>query len=222
MPAHAALLRMPTARSSPRPTRSSPKARAAMHGFALHHVLADIWRVVGDANRYFAGARALEEEQDRSGAHGRRSSMSRPKCCATSRIMTQPFMPAAVERAARSSGRGAEACANLRLRAAADAALDAGAAAAAAPSPIFPRYVEPESRARRRRLMLIDSHCHLDFPEFAPERRGGRSRAPRPPASSGMITISTRVAQVRRLSQRSPRRYDEVCLHGRHASASGP
>ncbi|MGH6794086.1 MAG: methionine--tRNA ligase [Methylocella sp.] len=30
------------------------KARIAMQGFALHVVLADIWRVVGDANRYFA------------------------------------------------------------------------------------------------------------------------------------------------------------------------
>ena len=30
------------------------KARAAMRGFALHTVLADIWAVVADANRYFA------------------------------------------------------------------------------------------------------------------------------------------------------------------------
>ncbi len=31
------------------------KARAAMKGFALHAVLAEIWRVVAEANRYFAG-----------------------------------------------------------------------------------------------------------------------------------------------------------------------
>ena len=31
------------------------KARAAMKDFALHLVLAEIWRVVADANRYFAG-----------------------------------------------------------------------------------------------------------------------------------------------------------------------
>ncbi|MGP0058111.1 MAG: methionine--tRNA ligase [Beijerinckiaceae bacterium] len=30
------------------------KARLAMQSFALHVILADIWRVVGDANRYFA------------------------------------------------------------------------------------------------------------------------------------------------------------------------
>ena len=30
------------------------KARAAMEDFALHTMLAEIWRVVGDANRYFA------------------------------------------------------------------------------------------------------------------------------------------------------------------------
>jgi methionyl-tRNA synthetase len=33
-----------------------PKARAAMADFALHTMLADIWAVVAEANRYFAGA----------------------------------------------------------------------------------------------------------------------------------------------------------------------
>jgi methionyl-tRNA synthetase len=33
-----------------------PKVRAAMADFALHTMLADIWAVVAEANRYFAGA----------------------------------------------------------------------------------------------------------------------------------------------------------------------
>ena len=41
-----------------------------------------------------------------------------------------------------------------------------------APAPIFPRYVEP--RGGRSAMRLIDSHCHLDFPDFAEETRGGR------------------------------------------------
>ena len=43
--------------------------------------------------------------------------------------------------------------------------------------------------------MLIDSHCHLDFPEFAPEIDAVIARA----GAAGvgrMITISTHVAQT--------------------------
>ncbi len=46
------------------------KARLAMQAFALHIILAEIWRVVGEANRYFASRRALDQAQDRPGAHG--------------------------------------------------------------------------------------------------------------------------------------------------------
>ena len=46
--------------------------------------------------------------------------------------------------------------------------------------------------------MLIDSHCHLDFPELAADRAGVLARAAAA-GVSGMVTISTRV-----------RRYDEI------------
>ena len=36
-----------------------------------------------------------------------------------------------------------------------------------APKPVFPRYVEPEGASQG--MTLIDSHCHLDFPDFADE-----------------------------------------------------
>ncbi len=41
--------------------------------------------------------------------------------------------------------------------------------------------------------MLVDSHCHLDFPDFA-EERAASGRARREAAGVGrMVTISTRV-----------------------------
>ncbi|GJE39066.1 TatD family hydrolase [Methylobacterium persicinum] len=43
--------------------------------------------------------------------------------------------------------------------------------------------------------MLIDSHCHLDFPAFASDLPGVIARA-REAGIGGMLTISTRVAKV--------------------------
>ncbi|MGI8570996.1 MAG: TatD family hydrolase [Methylocella sp.] len=63
--------------------------------------------------------------------------------------------------------------------------------------------------------MLIDSHCHLDFPDFAAERHAvvGRARAA---GLKRMITISTRVrefAAIRSLVEA----YDDVyCTVGTH------
>ena len=44
--------------------------------------------------------------------------------------------------------------------------------------------------------MLIDSHCHLDFPDFAADREAVVARA-QAAGLKRMITISTRVQQVR-------------------------
>ena len=46
--------------------------------------------------------------------------------------------------------------------------------------------------------MLIDSHCHLDFPELAADRAGVLTRA-KAAGIDGMVTISTRV-----------KRFDEI------------
>ncbi|MGU3407421.1 TatD family hydrolase [Methylobacterium brachiatum] len=43
--------------------------------------------------------------------------------------------------------------------------------------------------------MLIDSHCHLDFPDFAADLPGVIARA-RDAGVTGMLTISTRVARA--------------------------
>ncbi len=68
--------------------------------------------------------------------------------------------------------------------------------------------------------MLVDSHCHLDFPEFAPELDEivGRARA----AGIGrMVTISTKVKQFDRLqaiTERFPDVYASVGTHPHHSA----
>ncbi|HET7597823.1 MAG TPA: TatD family hydrolase [Burkholderiales bacterium] len=63
--------------------------------------------------------------------------------------------------------------------------------------------------------MLVDSHCHLDFPEFQPELDAVVDRA-RAAGLGRMVTISTRVkrhAQVLAIAERFP---DVFCSVGTH------
>jgi methionyl-tRNA synthetase len=120
------------------------KARAAMKDFALHLVLAEIWQVVGQANRYFA---AEEPWAKRKSDPTRMATILyvTAEVLRVVGIFVQPFMPAkmgelldvlAIPRDARSFNK---ATAGHRL--AVDAALPP-------PVPIFPRYVEPEDGQR--------------------------------------------------------------------------
>src|SRR5690242_20195049 len=67
--------------------------------------------------------------------------------------------------------------------------------------------------------MLVDSHCHLDFPDFADELDGVVARAEA--AGIGrIVTISTRVrehAGVLAIAERFPRVYCSVGTHPHHA-----
>jgi TatD DNase family protein len=67
--------------------------------------------------------------------------------------------------------------------------------------------------------MLIDSHCHLDFPDFADDLDGlvGRAQAA---GIARMVTISTRVKRLPALlaiSERFPDVYCSVGTHPHHA-----
>ncbi|HEY5226696.1 MAG TPA: TatD family hydrolase [Methylovirgula sp.] len=63
--------------------------------------------------------------------------------------------------------------------------------------------------------MLIDTHCHLDFPDFAPERDAVVARA-KAAGLRRMITISTQVAKFSAISAIAEA-YDEVyCTVGTH------
>jgi TatD DNase family protein len=67
--------------------------------------------------------------------------------------------------------------------------------------------------------MLIDSHCHLDFPDFAADLEAIVGRA----AEAGigrMVTISTRVRRLGELiaiAERFPNVYCSVGTHPHHA-----
>jgi methionyl-tRNA synthetase len=120
------------------------KARAAMHDYALHQVLAEIWQVVGQANRYFA---AEEPWAKRRSDPARMATILYVTAEVLRVIATfvQPFMPAKMGRLLDLLAVPAEARsfdkATPDHRLAAEIALPA-------PAPIFPRYMEPEEPQR--------------------------------------------------------------------------
>jgi TatD DNase family protein len=67
--------------------------------------------------------------------------------------------------------------------------------------------------------MLIDSHCHLDFPELAADRAGVLARA-KANGIDGMVTISTRVDrfdEIRTIAEENPDVWCSVGTHPHHA-----
>jgi len=67
--------------------------------------------------------------------------------------------------------------------------------------------------------MLVDSHCHLDFPDFAGELDAVVARA-RAAGIGRLVTISTRVkrhAQVLAIAERFPEVFCSVGTHPNHA-----
>jgi methionyl-tRNA synthetase len=122
--------------------RDLPRAvRAAMAGFALHQALGQIWKVVADANRYFASEEPWSKKK------------SDPDRMATilhvtadvvriAAILAQPFMPVAMGRMLDALGVPPE---DRHI-----AAIEEGrgltvGARLPPPNPVFPRYLEPET-----------------------------------------------------------------------------
>src|SRR5262249_14856267 len=72
-------------------------------------------------------------------------------------------------------------------------------------------------------LMLVDSHCHLDFPELYAELDQVVARA-RAAGVGRMVTISTKVSEfdrVREIAERYPDVYCSVGIHP-HEAGSEP
>jgi methionyl-tRNA synthetase len=120
------------------------KVRAAMHDYALHQGLAEIWQVVGQANRYFAAEEPWAKRKTDSARMGAILYVT-AEVLRVIGIFVQPFMPRkmgelldllAIARDARNFD---QATAGHQL---------AVHAALPSPVPIFPRYVEPEERQR--------------------------------------------------------------------------
>jgi TatD DNase family protein len=64
-------------------------------------------------------------------------------------------------------------------------------------------------------MMLIDSHCHLDFPDFAPDRDAVIRRA-QDAGIQRMITISTRIEQFDAIGRLADAHEDVFCTVGDH------
>jgi methionyl-tRNA synthetase len=119
------------------------KARAAMGEYALHTILAEIWRVVGDANRYFAS----EEPWVKRKSDPERFATVLYVTAEVLRgigIMVQPVVP---EAAARLLDLLAIAPEARSFAAMGEGHRLVPGSALPAPAPIFPRYVEAEEPA---------------------------------------------------------------------------
>jgi methionyl-tRNA synthetase len=116
------------------------RARRAMEDYALHTVLADIWAVVADANRYFA---AQEPWTLRKTDPARMASVLyvTAEVLRAVGILAQPFVPNA---AARLLDLLAVAPERRMLAHVGEGNRLSPGTALPAPAPIFPRYVEPE------------------------------------------------------------------------------
>jgi methionyl-tRNA synthetase len=116
------------------------KAREAMKTQGLHHVLATVWAVVADANRYFAGEAPWALAKTDPVRQGTVLFVT-AEVIRQVAILAQPFMPTAAAKLLDLLGVPAS---ERQF-----AALDGGGRLAAgvplpAPSPVFPRYVESE------------------------------------------------------------------------------
>ena len=118
----------------------APQARALMKDYALHLILAEIWRIVAEANRYFASEEPwIKRKTDR--ARMETILYVTAEVLRVVAIMAQPVMPASMAKLLDSLGVAPDA------RQFADAerrlALEPGVVLLA-PAPIFPRYVEAD------------------------------------------------------------------------------
>jgi methionyl-tRNA synthetase len=119
------------------------KTREAMKTQQLHQVLAAVWAVVADANRYFAGA-APWDLRKHDPARMATVLWTTAEVTRQVAILAQPFVPAGAAKL-------------LELLAVPEAARDfahlgkqgrlKAGTALPAPSPVFPRYVEAEEKA---------------------------------------------------------------------------
>jgi methionyl-tRNA synthetase len=118
-------------------------ARSHMDSFALHALLADIWRIVADANRYFA---AEEPWIKRKTDPARMNTVLyvTAEVLRTVAILAQPAMPAAMGKLLDLLGIDGEARTFAALGP--EHRLRSGTPLPA-PSAVFPRYVEPEMAA---------------------------------------------------------------------------
>ena len=68
--------------------------------------------------------------------------------------------------------------------------------------------------------MLVDSHCHLDFPDFADDRDGVLARA-KAAGVELMVTISTKITEAEKIISLADAHDELVCSVGIHPHEAG-
>ena len=115
----------------------------AMKDFALHTSLAEIWKVVADANRYFAGEEPWARRKDNPERMGTILWVT-AEVLRNIAIAAQPVIPTAAGKLLDSLAVAPDA---RMLRHIGKAHALSGGTVLPAPTPIFPRYVETEAGA---------------------------------------------------------------------------
>lgn len=116
------------------------KTREAMKNFALHTMLGEIWRVVADANRYFASQEPWAKRKD-DPARMNVILYTTAEVLRAISIMAQPAIPTAANRLLDFVGTPEDK--RLFEHVGPEHALNAGVSLPK-PEPVFPRYVEAE------------------------------------------------------------------------------
>ena len=119
-----------------------------MQDYALHVVLTEIWRVAGEANRYFASEEPWVKHKSNP-ARMQTILYVTAEVLRVIAIMTQPFMPASMEKLLGLLSVPANA------RKFANAEIAQGLAAGTllpTPTPVFPRYIDAEEDLLARGL----------------------------------------------------------------------
>ncbi len=188
-------------------------AREHMKTQQLHQVLNMVWAVVADANRYFASEAPwalAKTDPERQGT----VLYVTAEVLRQVGILAQPFVPTSAAKLLDLLG-GAGGRARVSALAA-ERRVKAGRYAAATRAG-FPALRRAGGEGLT--VMLVDSHCHLDFPDFAAELDAVVARA-RAAGIGRMVTISTRVkrhAQVLAIAERFPDVFCSVGTHPHHA-----
>ena len=187
-------------------------AREHMKTQQLHQVLNAVWAVVADANRYFASEAPWAKAKTDPKRQGTILYVTAEVLRCVS-IMAQPFVPSSAAKLLELLAVRPEEQDFSALNGRQTHSCRPHAAAARAGFPAL-------CRARRKGLkMLVDSHCHLDFPDFAAELDAVVARA-RAAGIGRLVTICTRVrkfAQVLAVAEKFPEIFCSVGTHPHNA-----
>ena len=189
-------------------------AREHMKTQQLHQVLNTVWAVVADANRYFAGEAPWALAKTDPARQGTVLYVT-AEVLRQVGILCQPFMPASAGKLLDLLGVPADERQFDRLGQA-EQAHRAGHDVACPGTGVSALR---RAGSREGVTMLVDSHCHLDFPDFKDELDDVVARA-KAAGIGRMVTISTRVrrqADLLAIADRFPDVFCSVGTHPHHA-----